>query len=146
MPGSRIDSVLSPRRPRASLADVGKLETAFKVSFQSAARRVITSETAPRCAGIMWKPSGKHWYVVSPAFQAEGYRFMHRRDDTLPCDCVTRVCIDGNRGLDTALEGATTAAYWFTAVPLGSARDIILREEAIRLGSYGVFTFLAPLV
>lgn len=143
MPDSRIDRILSPERKRASVADVERLKKEFRVSFQSAARRVISSDRAPRCAGIMWKPNGKHWYVVSPAFQLEGYRFMHRRDEVLPADCPTSICRESEKA--STFEGATTAAYWFKSVGMGSARDIVLREEALRLGSYGVFTFLAPL-
>jgi hypothetical protein len=145
MPDSRIDSVLSPKRQRASVADVGLLEKAFKVSFQSAAQRVIRSARAPRCAGAMWKPNGKHWYVVSPAFEVEGYRFMHRQTDVLPPDCVTRMCLDSDVTPHAVLKGVTTAAFWFTGVSQGSMRDIVLCEEAIRLGPYGVFTFLGPL-
>lgn len=143
MPDSRINKVLSPSRKRASVADVERLKREFRVSFQSAARRVISSDRAPRCAGMMWKPNGKHWYVVSSAFQREGYRFMHRRDDMLPSDCPTSICLGSENA--SSPEGATTAAYWFKSVGMGSVRDIVLREEARRLGPYGVFTFLAPL-
>jgi hypothetical protein len=142
MPNSRIDKVLAPDRKRASVADIERLKREFRVSFQSAARRVICSARAPRCAGAMWKPNGKHWYVVSSAFQQEGYRFMHRRVDVLPPDCPTSICLTSEQ--TSISEGATTAAYWFKSVKIGSARDIVLREEALRLGQYGVFTFLAP--
>lgn len=144
MPDSRMDKVLSPTRGSASVADIERLKTEFKVSFQSAARRVICSTRAPCCAGVMWRPNGKHWYVVSPAFIAEGYQFMLRRQDDLPPDCATRLRAEDENAGGELYEGTTVASYWFTRVLPGTARDIILHEEAVRLGPYGVFTFLAP--
>jgi hypothetical protein len=36
----------------------------------------------------------------------------------------------------------TTAATWFKGIALGSRANLILREEAVSLGEYGVLTLL----
>jgi hypothetical protein len=40
------------------------------------------------------------------------------------------------------IETATTASAWFPAVPARGIRNVVLREEAIALGRFGVLTLL----
>jgi len=68
MPRDRVAKLLSTRRQVVSLADVLLLESSFRVSFQSAAIRVIETAQDHICAGVMWRPDGGVWYVIALRF------------------------------------------------------------------------------
>ena len=142
MPRDRVAKLLSPRRQVVSLADVLLLESSFRVSFQSAAIRVIETAQDHMCAGVMWRPDGGVWYVISPVFRLAGYTSIFRDRNKLASDCATQKCLRGELSLSSTSENVTTASQWFYNVWPGSDRDVILDEVATRLGAHGVFTLL----
>ena len=142
MPQDRVAKIISPKRQSVSLTDVSSLETTFRVSFQSAAIRAIETAQYVMCAGAMWKPDGKVWYVVSPAFRSAGYINIIRDRQKLVSGCATKRCLQIDSEVGATVENVTTASQWFHGVWPGSARDVILDETAVRLGQHGVFTLL----
>jgi hypothetical protein len=145
MPQDRAVKVLPPTRNAVSISDVELLQESFRVSFQSAAIRAVNTAERVGCACVFRNSNGKVWYVVSPAFEAAGYMNIRRDDRPLLDGCATAECLASEAEEDTAgrrFESVTTASQWFYRVAVGSGRDVILDETAIRLGAYGVFTLL----
>lgn len=142
MPQDRVAKLISPNRQMVSLGDISSLETAFRVSFQSAAIRVIDTAQYVMCAGVMWRPDGRVWYVVSPAARSAGYAHVVRDRQRLANDCSTNRCLGNDSEGSAPLDNVTTASQWFHAVQAGSLRDVILDETAVRLGQHGVFTLV----
>ncbi len=143
MPADRVSRVLAPQRKAVSMSDIETLQCKFQVSFQSAAIRAIQTAEYVGCACIFRKNNGNIWYVVSPAFKADGYVSVRRNNEVLP-DSATRRCLGAEPDDDPSrrFQSVTTASQWFYKVTPGSQRDLILDETTIRLGSYGVFTLL----
>lgn len=140
MPHDRVLKRIDFGRKLFSIADIDSLKNCFLVSFQSAAIRLIESAGHSACAAIMWRADGKNWPVISPAFRNNCYLKMRRTLADLPPDSATRICDSGME--DGPLVRASTAYYWFYGVTKGGARDVILREEAVRLGHHGVFSLV----
>lgn len=145
MPPGRLEKVIPAAGWTRTFDQVLQVQSTFTVSFQSAALKVIDTAKVAFCAGVMWRTTKKPWYRVSEGFQKGGYRHIKLDKDNLPAGCATASWLaDENMG--TTLEprtNTTTAAYWFQGVQVGSRHDIPLRETAVRLGPWGVFTFLS---
>lgn len=145
MPQERVDKVLDPISKVRAIGDVLKLADKFKVSRQSAGIRVVETAEHAACAMIMWRPTPSAWYRVSPSFRRDGYQRIKLRWDDLPSDSATRICADTHfpEVIRSPEETITTAAMWFHGIPTGGRSDRVLREEAVKLGSHGVLTFLS---
>ena len=144
MPADRVAKVFDLDEPGVSLDDIVRMEETFHVSFQSAAIRVLSSTRRGACACIMWQKNGKQWNRVTGPLMDQGLQYPKRDRTSLPEDCATRKAMnaEGDRsGIQTC---GTTASCWFTGVQPGSHKDIIMIEEAKRLGQWGVFTLLRP--
>jgi hypothetical protein len=145
MPEDRVSKVFDIDVQCVSLTDIIRVEEAFHVSFQSAAIRVLGSTRKGVCAGIMWQTGGKRWYRVSKALHAAGLQQVKRDINSLPADCATRKVMDlGDADRGAIQKCGTTASCWFSGIHPGTHMDILLIEEAKRLGQWGVFTLLSP--
>ena len=144
MPQDRVVKLVPPDRMNIAVADIQLLQRAFQVSFQSAAIRVLQTVQFAKCAGVMRRSDGKIWSVVGPAFRHAGYQYIKRNFSMLPPDCATSLCIRSSKGVEAfrAFECTTTASCWFDRITPGSARDMLLDEQAVKLGQHGVFTLL----
>jgi hypothetical protein len=71
-----------------------------------------------------------------------GYRKIIDSPKALPEDSATKKCLTGKSKLTGIVETAATAALWFPGVHERSLNNIILREEAMGLGRFGVITLL----
>jgi hypothetical protein len=145
MPADRVAKVFDLDAPSVSLEDIVRMEEAFHVSFQSAAIRVLSSTRRGACAGVMWQTNGKQWYRVTDALIAQDLRYMTRDRNSLPADCATRKAMNLSEADRAGIQKCgTTASCWFSGIQPGSHKDIILIEEAMLLGQWGVFTLLRP--
>lgn len=140
MPYSRFRKALGAGTE--NLQTILDISSTFNVSTQCAAIRCVEwSEWL--CAIVMFREGKKPWWLVSPTLASSGYRFFRRLD-----------CYEPARGSATfdagqpdadnwsVVKSTTTAAMWFAGVAESSARNVILSEEAVRLGRHGVLTFL----
>lgn len=145
MPQERVDKIIDPLSKMRALGDVLKLAGEFKVSRQSAGIRVVETAEHAACAMIMWRPTSSPWYRVSPSFRVAGYQNIKLNWDDLPIDSATRICADSHpaEGIRPPEETTATASMWFHGIQRGARGDCVLREEAVKLGSHGVFTFLS---
>lgn len=124
----------------AGLSAVITLAQQFDVSATCAAIRVVTAETFPAVI-IKWSDSGLSWKWSSRSFWDYGFRRMVAASSSLPRDSATAKALAASKSNGQPFENATTAAHWF---PVGQKdlRNIILREEALVLGRFGVLTML----
>jgi hypothetical protein len=119
------------------------ISSTFNVSTQCAAIRCV--EWAEwLCTIIMFRDGKTPWWLISPRLANSGYLFLRRLD--------SYQAAQGSATFDASQPGAhnwnvfhstTTAAMWFSGVSQASRRNVILQEEAVRLGRHGVLTFLS---
>lgn len=135
------------RAARAKTRGLGailSLAEQFGTSVTSTALRYVRLDVAP-CAVVKWNPDGFAWKWCAPSMAEAGYRGTIRDPDKVPTDSPTGRALNAEqpRGAPYFRCG-TVASAWFPTAWLGSRRDVILFEEAIRLGSFGVLTILYP--
>ena len=126
------------------LAGILKLADRFGTSITSTAIRYVRSGVAP-CAVMKWNHDGRAWQSLS----AETYRRRFRRAissaDDLPHGCPTARALARESAPENGIfRAGSTASFWFQNVTADPSRDIILIEEAIALGRFGVLTLLYP--
>lgn len=125
------------------LAGILNLAHRFGTSITSTAIRYVRSGVAP-CAVIKWNNDGRAWQSLS----AETYRQRFRRTissvDDLPRGCPTAQALEGGVTGGAIFKAGSTASFWFQGISSDPRRDIILIEEAMTLGRFGVLTLLYP--
>jgi|SRR5215213_4370 len=142
MPPARFNKLAV--RAAAGLGGVLKIAEHFGTSVTSTAIRYAKSEIVP-CAVIKWDGHGFGWkWLSTETFRARFRRTVETLSD-LPEDSPTVRAISGERppaqGYFTA---GTTAAAWFPFVDDRGTRNVILIEQAMPLGRFGVLTVLYP--
>jgi len=140
MPAGRFAA--RARAAPKGLAGIIDLARHFGSSLTAAALRYVACDPVA-CAVVKWNWDGYAWKMLSSAtFEARYRRTVEARAD-LPVDSPTRRAlardVPPDRGFFTA---GVTAATWFPAVEAGDFRDILLVEQAVPLGRYGVLSFL----
>lgn len=140
-PSARVAKAVNFAYP--SIDQVRKLQSTFKISFQSAAIRVVEGATVP-CACFMWRKDGKVWGRPNRQMENMGLVNPKRKMDVLPHDCSTMQCWNeapASSGLNEPQESVAVASNWFYGCYPGHD-EIYLKEIAVRLGAYGCFTIL----
>lgn len=140
MPHSRFLKAIDSGPP--NLQAILDISSTFNVSAQCAAIRCV--EWADwLCAIVMFREGKRPWWAISPSLACSGFRFFHRFDCYRP--------LAGSASFEAKRLNApnwnifcstTTAATWFSGVAETGKRNVILTEEAVRLGKHGVLTFL----
>ena len=123
------------------LRSVANLRKEFDTSLESTA--IQTMRHDHRVVAIAkWRDDALAWHRVSESFFKEtGYRqFRFRQTDSLPPDCATVAALaDSESQFDSPIREATlTAAFCFGHVAAGGKRDVLLCEQAMRNGRFGV--------
>jgi hypothetical protein len=123
------------------LESILSLRKEFDTSLESTAIQTLRHD--PRVVAIAkWQGDQLGWHRISERFFREtGYRrFLFRKREQLPDDCATAIALsDSQSQFDSVVRGAAvTAAFCFGRVAAGGNRDLILREQAVRNGRYGV--------
>jgi hypothetical protein len=116
------------------------------VSVQATARRYC-QETSDTCGLVMWRTEDQPWAFISPSWERRGYLHLRRDPAAIMNGSATyrakEAASDNSKGRFGSIEeSASTAAFWFSNVPHGGQRDVVLVEQAVRLGSFGVLTLL----
>lgn len=142
MPTSLFTSLV--RRNKPGLVGILVLAQHFGTSITSTAIRYAKADIIP-CTLVKWSQRGFEWRW----FSAETFRVKLRKttDDLrrLPEDCPTRRALSGETPPPTGFfEAGTTADSWFPFLGHFDSRNVILIEQAVPLGRFGVLTFLYP--
>lgn len=135
-------------RPLAAKAPTGlatiiKLADKFKTSLTSTAIRYASLNIKP-CALLKWSANRLDWKWISGSTREAGFRVTINRPNALPPDCPTARALRGDAVTDGIHQAGTTASAWFPSVRNESFRNVILMEQAMRLGAFGVLTLIYP--
>lgn len=143
MPRRRFLSVA--RRKPKGMAGVLALKEVFKTSITSTALRYIQEELVVGTL-VKWNPDGSSWPRFSPTTFADAAIRQTIRDvKQIPVGSPTAMALaDAEVPECGFFRGGSSAATWFPFLGHRSSRNVIMIEEAIRLGEYGVLTLLYP--
>jgi hypothetical protein len=135
-----------PAKP-TGLHKITAVAQEFDVSVQATARRYC-QETPGTCGLVMWRTDDQPWTFMSPSWEKLGYQRLRREEAAITHGSATsrakEASLDNGKNRFGPIEESTsTAAFWFGNVAHGGKRDVVLIEQAVRLGSFGVLTFLA---
>lgn len=130
------------------LQSITTLRKEFDTSLESTAIQTMRHDN--RVVAIAkWGSETLAWHRVSESFFREtGFRqFRLRQNDSLPRDCATATALaDSELQFDLPVhETIITAAFCFGHVAAGGKRDILLREQAVRNGRFGVVSVYSVL-
>ncbi len=139
MPDERFQRAM--RKCSAGLRSIEAVGGQFEVSLTCAAIRFVTAEVFPAVI-VKWSSEGYAWKWCSKQFWALGYRKTVESSGTLPEDSATAKCLTSRGAQRGIVETGTTASSWFPTIAEGGVRNLILREEAMALGRFGVLTLL----
>ena len=110
----------------------------------STAIRYVQTEIVP-CVVIKWSPTDFQWKWISTETFRARLRSVTKSLSSLPHDCPTRIALSGASAPPSGyFDAGTTAASWFPFLSDADTRNVILMEQAVQLGSFGVLTFLFP--
>lgn len=115
----------------------------FGSSITSTAIRVLKSNQFPFL--LMKSENGKiSWSWVSQSLKDKGYKFPIEGFGELNQGSLTSTFSSEKIDSLTILRQGTTASAWFNYVNESSSKNIILVEEIISIGEYGILTLIYP--
>ena len=138
MPPKRFRSEAS--RLEVGLESIAKMAELFKTSIMSTAIRYARSDVAPVTV-MLWAETERRWCWSSADVWGITQNKAYRRTARVPEGSVTLSLLE-SASIDTVTERGTVLSEWFPFIPTGSMKDKVCREEAIRLGNFGVLTLL----
>jgi len=142
MPSVEFDQLA--RRHKVGLAGILAIAQHFGTSVTSTAIRYAQTEIVP-CVVIKWSSTDFQWRWISTETFRARLRSVTKSLASLPQDCPTRIALSGGSAPPSGyFEAGTTAASWFPFLHDDDTRNVILKEQAIQLGRFGVLTFLFP--
>ncbi len=124
---------------RHGLQGILDISSTFRVSRQSAARRYVSLSGVP-CAIVVLRNGDTPWWNTSPEMEARGMSGGIRKEAVVRGSATAQAQMSDDNS--RIFESTTTASYWFWSVTHGTAKDIVLREQAIKLGGLGVLSYL----
>lgn len=142
MPASRFKD--AAKKAGQGLPGILKLKQAFQTSVASTAIRYAGLGIKP-CVVMKWNNNGYQWKWLSSEAREAGISKTIELKSQIPPGSVTDEAL--NAKLNPAsgyFQRGTLASAWFPRIFAGSQSDIILLEQAVHLGRFGVLTFLMP--
>ncbi|MEO0461228.1 MAG: ImmA/IrrE family metallo-endopeptidase [Myxococcota bacterium] len=140
----RAKFVRAGNRRGKNLSGVIQLAEEFGSSITSTAIRYARLEVTP-CAVIRWSAEGMSWKWISTSAYAARFRGIQVQPSCLVPSSPTRRALEEQSNPEAGyFTQGTTAAIWLPWLPADARQNLILIEEAIRLGRYGVLTMLFP--
>jgi Zn-dependent peptidase ImmA (M78 family) len=138
MPTVLFDAQIRRKKPKTGIDEVLHLKEIFRTSIMSTAIRLVNAEVVP-CAIFLWNNDGSlKWYCKSDSFIKGNIGHPIKSTQTLQGFATTLAFKTSN---EVFTSGATVATF-FENVTQTDYRNAILKEQAIKLGEYGVLTFL----
>ena len=142
MPRARL--VAEAKAATPGLAGVIDLAKVFGASLTSAAIRYAACDVLP-CAVVKWNWDRYAWKHLSSTTFLARYRHTVEAPRELAEGSPTALALARQAPpADGYFQAGTTAAAWFPRIEPGEFRDVILIEQAVPLGRFGVLTFLYP--
>ncbi len=140
MPKSRLVTKIA--EVANGLRGIEAIAKYFVTSWPSTALRYTSSNVIP-CALIRWNHSGILWKAVNNSFwrklgMKSTTRFEPMRESATHESIVS---VSNN----VIFDSSTLSSFWFNNIYAGGRCDIILKEEAVRMGSHGGITVLTPI-
>lgn len=141
MPAKEYHTKLNTLEP--GLQSVRDVASSFQVSAQCSALRYVVSSGRP-CAAIMFRNGAKPWWGVSSKLEEMGLAWLRDLDREFPQDFATAqaMATDPKKPI-VIFSNSTVANVWFGNVASSGPRNIVMREESMRLGQRGVLTLLS---
>lgn len=140
----RIRFAREAKKHAAGFGAILTLKDVFGTSITSTAVRYATLDIVP-CTLVKWDNDGFSWKWFSPTTYAAGFKKTIETTSKVPSDSATGRALAGQQAPACGYFHAGTSAHaWFGGAWAGSAKDVILIEQAISLGEFGVLTLLYP--
>jgi len=140
MPAGRFAAKAAAAAP--GLAGVVALTRAFGTSLTSTAIRYAACDVLP-CAVIKWDWGGAAWKCLSSSLLQRRFgRVVSVPAGLVPQSPTARALARETPPEEGFFQAGTVAAAWFRRVKPGDFRDVILIEQAVGLGRFGVLTLL----
>jgi Zn-dependent peptidase ImmA (M78 family) len=130
-------------RSARGLAGILFLAKTFGTSVTSTAIRYAKDEVEP-CAVIKWENGRFAWKWLSAKTQKSRLRRPIVLPQRLPPESPTARALAGEITAADFFSADTMARSWFPRVSANEGGNVILVEQAISLGRFGVLTFLYP--
>jgi hypothetical protein len=142
MPVARF--IKQGKRASVGLPGILQLASQFGTSVTSTAIRYATLGLKP-CVVVKWSDNRFSWkWLSSEALEAR-FRKTFESASAIPPGSATAKALAGEAPPAAGFfQTGSTAAAWFPHVSHGAFRNVILIEQAIQLGRFGVLTFLYP--
>jgi Zn-dependent peptidase ImmA (M78 family) len=142
MPESRVTK--QAKGLPAGLGSILRLSKAFGTSVTSTAVRYAVLRIKP-CVVVKWSGGSFAWKWLSYEAREAGYRkTIETLTAILPQSATARALGGDTTPAAGYFQTGTTAGVWFPNIRGNEYRDIILLEQAVRLGRFGVLTILTP--
>ena len=138
MPPDRFRSVA--RGKDVSLNSIAAIAAMFETSMMSTAIRYVRSDIAAVTV-ILWAESERRWCWSSKDVWEITHNKAHWKTASVPEGSATKSLLESHSN-EAVEERGSVLSQWFPFVSPGTAKDKICREEAVKLGNFGVMTFL----
>ena len=139
MPEKRFFSAVRPRRP--SVQSIRELVEQFGTSYASTAIRYAKSNLHSVIV-MRWTFEERKWCWSSKDMHQITGNKLYKFAEKIPVGSLTHSMLYGIQEMHS-VKGSTLSA-WCPFVMPGSKKDMIVSEETMSLGSYGVLTILYP--
>jgi Zn-dependent peptidase ImmA (M78 family) len=137
LPPARFQA--AARRKSSSIATIVELSKLFNTSMMSTAITYARSDVA-RVAVMLWHETQRKWCWSSKPVWCLTQNKAYKSTAKVPLGSATHTLLSSS--LTSQAPRGSTLSQWFPLIAAGSRNDLICREEAIRLGKFGVLTLL----
>ncbi len=136
--------VKAAKSEEIGLTAILSLSKKFKTSITSTAIRYVSLDIAS-CLIIKWTSEKYQWKWLSTKTRNANYRKTIDDTSQILSGSATAKALSNEKIPDCGFfQNGTTAEAWFPFVSTSCHRNIILIEQAIPLGRFGVLTFIYP--
>lgn len=144
MPPSKLKAAMKNGLSGADA--IKKFANRFQASLTATAIQYTKLSSDPIVI-IKWNDGKIEWRNGSPLALALGFTNIHADLDNLMKDSATHVALTNTDPRPPSHERShTVISAWSNHINQGTSKDIILVEDALYLGEYGVITILHPAV
>lgn len=122
---------------------IKELAKSFHTSLTSTFIRYVKLDIG-KCAIFKTYKNQILWSWSSDSFYSDGYKYPIKGFEMIPRGSATFKRCNGEEKEASIVKTGSTASMWFNYIDDSSSKNIILIEEAINIGDYGVLTLIRP--
>ena len=142
LPTGRIRKAVGARRVDAPL--VIAIAREFGASLSATAIRLARLAISTVIV-MAWDGDYRRWCWSSPDLEEVTHNMSYRSLERIPSDSLTREYLSRGPFLEGTVDAkGTTLSTWFPRIHPLSSKNIVMIEEVIGLGRFGVMTVLRP--